>query len=419
MYSEIMGAAVSDPSTPQSSKSRRFRGKQPPTIDIGATRVAEDVPVTADPIPETVLEENMRSESETSQEKAVPPEAMAESAPTQQKSAGNSGRAAVTGLIFGLIGGVAGAGLMQFVVSPTASPPAQQDAQFKALDARLASVETASREALQKVADTNAAQQALRQTIQAAASRIEALTQQQQASPVSAASTDVTAQLDQRIAALDGAAQAAAASAKSQLDNVQRSLATVSGRFDALEKQVASVARPAADPMPAIRYVLAQRLDQAVATGKPFEPAFKAMRESGISAADLADLAAFAAVGAPTAAQLKADFKEPAEVMIAQERGQSGETFTDKLSRMSKSVLRIRPQGTADGTDVASLVVRVEASLDRNAFADAAALWNSLPDAMKQLSAPWGKRINDRAKAANALTTLSASAVTGLEAAAR
>lgn len=442
-----VGAAVTDPTAPQSPKSRRSKKREPQTIDLSATVVDEDTAMETEKMPEekpadepvdTVEapspqpEDDLRADLdkvEDSPEISTPPP------PADRKTSAFSGKAAVTGLVFGLIGGVAGAALMLTMQPPTASVPPQMDERIAALETqlktaqpdsaatlapRIGSVETAAREAAERIDTLEAAQQALATSVQTAAAKVDALAQ---ATPADGNETPAVPQeFEQRMEAFDqrfdkalGDVQASIGAIQTRVEEEQRTLTPLGGRIEALEKQTAAIANQAVDPMPAVRYALAMRLEQAVATGKPFAATLAALRKTGVSEAATADIAVFAGSGAPTTAQLKAEFKEPAQAMIGYERSQSGDGFTDKLLRMSERVVRIRPRENPQSNDLSSMVVRIEAALDRGSFAEAAELWNSLPDAAKQLSAAWGKRANDRANAAAALAKIADGAVSDLE----
>lgn len=396
-YQTLLGAAVTDPSTPQTPRPRRNKGRDPQTIDLPATLVTDGSETAPEPEP-VITPETTEIPSEPMMEDTIPaPET--ESAPARKSF--KSGMI-LTGMICGLVGGGAGAAVVLALQKPVPTMAPAYDARIGALESRLKEPQATSPALIQRLGTMEAGQQALQNSLKAAGAKMEALEKS-----ILAAQQDNTAstpEMDLRFKAVQDHQDA--------LANSQRAM---TGKIDALEKLAVANARQAVDPLPAVRYALIARLEQAVASGKPFGDALNAVLKSGVAESDVAALAPFTITGAPTSAQLKAEFKAPAEAIIAEDRSQSGETFTDKLTRMSKSVLRIRPSGDTQGSDTASLIVRIEAALDRGSFNDAQQIWNTMPDSARQLSAAWGKRIMERARAAAALQALNEKTVTALE----
>jgi len=449
MYRTEVGVAVSDPSTPQNPKSRRSKGREPRTIELSAAEVPEekapDVSPEAPKEPEDVIETRPAEEAETiasrdSSEQPAEPEPMA----TQEKPAeaeaprksGSGGKVAVTGIAAGLIGGLAGAALMMAFQPQPKTPPEGFDARLAAMESklqnaakdptatltpRIAAVETAAREAGTRLSALEGHQKDLDTNTRAFLARIDAIAAQE--TSVSGAQGMVSSELNQQVATLDqrlsqttGTVQSALDAAKQRIAEGQQQTAAITARLGTLEQRLADSARQTINPLPAIRFALITRLEQTVASGKPLASILNALSKTGITAPDLAAFIPFATTGVPNAMQLKNQFLPLAQAMIGQDRGSSGESVTDRLWRMSERVVRIRPRDNAGATDIISITARIETALDRGSFVDAANQWNSLPESARQMSAEWGKRINDRANAAKALQSLGDKAVTTLEA---
>jgi hypothetical protein len=64
-------------------------------------------------------------------------------------------------------------------------------------------------------------------------------------------------------------------------------------------------------------------------------------------------------------------------------------------------------------------VARIEDALARGSISDAAAAWESLPDAARQASGEWGQQLKQRAEAEAAARTVAAEAVAALNQATR
>lgn len=438
---------MSDPSAPQNPKSRRSRGRVPETIDLPATEVVEEkasdsaagvtnVPDASEqtpqplesqadkagdtPIPDIVPEVAVKGP-----EGEQPPNPQTESEmpePKAPKKSASGGKIAVTGIVAGLIGGLAGAALMAALQPQQQALPSGIDSRLAAVESRLqspatnpeatlspriAAVETAAREAGTRLSNLEGQQKTLQTNTTTLNARIDTLAARETA--ISGQQGAASSVINKHVAALDQRLSQTAG-------NVQSALNAAAQRLGAMEQKLADSARQSIDLLPAIHFALTSRLEQAVASGKPFAGTLEALRRTGVAAGDLAPFAAFATTGAPSAAQLKSQFLPLAQGMIVKERGRSGESVTDRLWRMSERVIRIRPRENANATDIVSVTNRIEAALDRGSFTAAADQWNSLPEPARQSSAEWGKRINDRANVTRALQSLGEKTVSALEA---
>ena len=59
----------------------------------------------------------------------------------------------------------------------------------------------------------------------------------------------------------------------------------------------------------------------------------------------------------------------------------------------------MRPVGEATGTDVESLIARIEAALRRGAITEAAAAFDALPEAARAPAEAFGRKLRERAAA--------------------
>lgn len=427
---------MSDPSAPQNPKFRRSKGRVPETIDLSAKEVAEKKMAEETNVPEETIKPPDESHVEQPE---IAPEVNADTTPPgeppqnleaepkpvaseNQKKSSSGGKIAITGIAAGLIGGLAGAALMAAIQPQQKTFPEGIDARLAVVEARLqatakdpaatlnprlAAMETATQEAAARLAALEGQQKTFATTSGALSTKIDALAARETA--ISGQQGVASSEIDRHVAALDQRLNQTAGS-------VQSALEATGQRIGTLEQRLADSVKQSIDPLSAVRFALTSRLEQAVASGKPFASTLDALRKTGVAAGDLAPFAPFATSGAPSASQLRSQFLPLAQTMIGQERSQSGESVTDRLWRMSERVIRIRPRENANATDIVSVATRIEAALDRGSFTEAADQWNALPEPARQLSAEWGKRINDRANVAKALQSLGEKTVSALEA---
>ena len=76
--------------------------------------------------------------------------------------------------------------------------------------------------------------------------------------------------------------------------------------------------------------------------------------------------------------------------------------------------MRIRPAGDSAGTDLGSLVSRVEARMKAGDLAGALAAWHELPESARKVSADWGAALETRVGVDAALAEQTAAVVAKL-----
>jgi hypothetical protein len=91
-------------------------------------------------------------------------------------------------------------------------------------------------------------------------------------------------------------------------------------------------------------------------------------------------------------------------------------SFTDRLWRMADEVVTVRPVGEATGTDVESLIARIEAALRRGAITEAASAFDALPETARAPAEAFGRKLRERAAAETAASQVSAAALSALSA---
>jgi hypothetical protein len=143
-----------------------------------------------------------------------------------------------------------------------------------------------------------------------------------------------------------------------------------------------------------------------------------ALKSAGVDAAKLAPLEPYAQAGAPTAAALRRDFAQVSE-RIRREAQQPPADLGDRLWRMLDKVVTVRPIEDAGTQGIPGALARIDEALARGAFTEAAAAWDALPEPARRASEDFARRLKQRAAADEAARTLSAEALSGLEASSR
>ena len=248
---------------------------------------------------------------------------------------------------------------------------------------------------------------ALGQQLQAQDGRLGALGQQLQGQD------GRLAEIGQRLGAQDGRVAEIGQQARAQDER----LAALQGGLQSQDARLTDLARQFADrdPAPVLRVVAADRVAGALREGAPYGPALDALRRLGADPAPLQALEPFAGSGAPTAAALANEFKPLGERMIREGRPAPA-SFTDRLWRMADEVVTVRPVGEATGTDVESLIARIEAALRRGAITEAASAFDALPETARAPAEAFGRKLRERAAAETAASQVSAGALSALSA---
>jgi hypothetical protein len=359
----------------------------------------------------------------------------------------------------GLIGGLVGAGLL-YGLQTWRSTQAQPDPRLgqieqqlgslapqesvRSLDTRLGSLETAQAglsrrvEAAQALAERSAAR------AEEAVNRPAGPASPQDNTAVSDLSNrlgSLEAQLRQDVQAASGATQALERRLGEQDQRVAAAIQTVERRLSELEQRLGTATQPLERRLGELeqrlaalsrqvaeggsdatragtRVVLAERLHDALREGAPYADVLAGLRRFTPEAGKLAPLEAYAEGGAPSAAALAQGFR-PISERLRREARQGSEDWTDRLLRMADKVVTVRAVNEPGETGVPATVVRIEDALARGSISDAAAAWESLPDAARQASGEWGQQLKQRAEAEAAARSVAAEAVAALNQATR
>lgn len=380
------GASDKAPTTPRGSLKRT-----PPTIEL-----------TAEPQP--IEPETSAAPTEAADTEAHPPEAVAptealpqeftpppvEPAREAAERVAPARRPWLVPAAAGLVGGAVGAGLVFLALNR--GGPAVSSEQVADLRSRIDSVQTSVAATDRKATAASEAAARVGSEAQGLASKLAGLG--------NGPATDSGA-----LAAQAQRAEAAAA--------LSQQLQQISGRIGVIETQAKTAASLSPAATAAARVVLAERVRNALSSGKPFASDVTALTRLGIASADAGALAAVAEAGAPTRDALLAGFRKYG-AQFQREVLPASESWTEKLIGLTSRIVTVRPVGDIGSTDPATLPVRLEAAIADGDMVRAAALWGQLPEPARRASADFGADLQKRAAADAAIAKIAQDAVAAL-----
>lgn len=380
-------AGASDPARPEPRGSLK---RTPPTIELKAEAEApaaapDTAHADAHP-PEAIAPTEALPEEFTPPPVAPPREAVERPGParTPWLALGFALMAS------GLAGGVIGAGLISLAHNKLSGE------EIAELRNRIDAVQTSIALADRKATAASDAVTKAGSEMQALAGKLGAL------GNASAPDTSAFAAQAQR-------AEAATAALGQRLDQI-------TGRVGAVEAQAKSAAAIGPEATAAARVVLAERVQRALADGRPFVGDVAALAKSGVAQADLTALAAVASSGAPTQQAMLTGFRKHGAMFQREVTPQSG-SWSDKLLGLASRIVTVRPVGDNGSTDPATLPIRLEAAIAAGDMPKAAALWGQLPEPARRASADFGADLQKRAAADAAIAKIAQDAVAALGAA--
>lgn len=394
-------ATAAEPAGEQSpaAKRRSRSGRTPPTIELAVEPAAAttDAAAEAQSAASTAAE---AEKEETAAEAVLPTEALGEEfspppVPDRQR------RFALPALaLAGLAGGVVGAGLVLLALRLAGPDDAAQLAELskriEALQAQSAGLPNrAALEAVERKASA-AAESAAKASgeAQANAARLAELAK----APTGAADPAAA----ERLARADSNAAAAREAANA-----------LSQRLASVENATKSALLPNRQALAATRIVLAERIRDAIAAGRPFQSDVAALGVGGLPAEQLAALHLVASKGAATRDALLIQFKGH-RALFASETAPASGNWQDRLVGLASRIVTIRPVGDTGANDPATLPIRLENALVQNDIAAAAALWAQLPEPARRASEAFGTALKERAAAEAAIARIAQDAVAAL-----
>lgn len=395
--------AMSEPDKPSTPRGRAKR--TPPTIELKAK---DDTPPAADGSGAAEPSEPRSHEAaEAAAEALLPTEALPQEVPTagdvpliEPKQTAEEAKVEAPEpaeparqrlplpalALAGLVGGVVGAGLMFLAFGR--SEPEITAQQLTELRGRIDSLQSAG------------ANLATRANLEAVDRRASAATDA--AAKAAAAAQAAAAKL----------AELASAPAQATPDN-SAAIAGLTQRLASVESQAKAAATPTPQAFAAARIVLAERIQNAIASGQPFAGDVAALAKGGGTPGELAALNAVSAAGAPTQAALLTQFRNH-HAMFVREMTPATASWQDKLLGLASRLVSVRPVGDTGDNDPGTLVIRLETAIARNNIGSAATLWGQLPEPARRASAEFGEALQRRAAADAAIAKIAQDAVAAL-----
>lgn len=453
--------AADDPARPQPSRRAK---RQPPTIDgtakditsetdaaAAAARAAEEaVKASQQPAPAAESATQADSASATFQPESardfIARDAEQNTARDEAADVASRGRAraiwsdtfSATGLAAGLAGGLivslvlfalwltgmvpiryagttamrARVSVLEMKVNDLGNRPVVRNDAFEALARRVAELDKTFAALKAAPANDPAKDQALAQRLDAAENAMKS---------VGVALAALSTRVDSTAARADSAEKTAAAAAKDanaiDRQTIARDSAAdaqLAARIAVLEKSVSDLAaaRNAETVDRGARRALAVlTLREAVLSGEAYDAELKAASALGVDKAALGKLEPLAASGVPGAPALARDLIALLPALRAVQtsdtpQASGGTGFLDRLEANAAKLVRVRPVGSATGSDPQAVITRVEHHAARGDIAAAVSELKSLPPLSRAPADGWIARAEARAAALQASRTL-------------
>ena len=363
--------------------------RTPPTVDLKVVSSSDEPTEAAEPAkpsPEAV------APTEALPQEFAPPPVEPARAPAEREAPARTPWLAV--IAAGLVGGVIGGALVSYALTKPA--PSGNVEAIAELRSRLEATQASAAAADRKAASATEAAAKAGSELQAVTAKLASL------GNVQAPDTSAFSAQAQR-------AEAAAAAVGQRLDQI-------AGRLGSVETQAKAASGASPEAMAAARIVLAERVQRALAGGRPFAGDIAALTKSGVAQADVAALAVVSSGGAPTREALQAGFRKHG-AMFQREVMPASDSWTDKLLALASRVVTVRPVGDSGSTDPATLPLRLESAIATGDIVKASALWGQLPEPARRASAEFGADLQKRAAADAAIAKIAQDAVAALGAA--
>jgi hypothetical protein len=183
------------------------------------------------------------------------------------------------------------------------------------------------------------------------------------------------------------------------------------------EAAEATAQAPTKSPVGVEVLSLSHSLQQSFERGRPYAAQLNALSERGVDPQLLAPLSAYADKGAPTAAQLLAEFKSVEQHLRAEENQSEtpSSSVADKLLHGAEKLVRVRPVGEAHvASAVNENLQKVESALGHGDFDAASEALAKLPEKEQAETQTFAETLNKRREAEEAVAALVSGAVAGL-----
>lgn len=293
----------------------------------------------------------------------------------------------------GIVGGLvalAGAGAMQYAGFLPGSAQKDNSAEVAALSADIDGLKQ-SLAALAASPKGDDALQARVAALETAAKNAPPPASADNATPAAAGSPDAASA--QQMEDLHGQIDALKAAVTQMQDTQSAADADLGKRLDDAEKKIGAPDRQAA----VARAIAAAGLKAAIDRGGPFRPELDTFAQVSPGDPAIADLTNFADTGIPSRADLIARVPQIANNIIeATATPQANQSWSDRLMSGAKSLVQVRPVGNVEGTSVEAIAARFEDKVKNGDLPGAVTEWNSLPDAARSASAAFKQSLDAR-----------------------
>ena len=279
--------------------------------------------------------------------------------------------------------------------SASAPPSGATDAQLKELQDRLA--------ALEQTAGQSASTDELETQVSKLAQDLATL---RSATPADAASlesslTPIRGELDQLSTRIDEL------SAKIDAAPAEDRIAGIETKLDGTAKKVdlAAALAPA---------VIADALDAAIDSGRPFSAELAALKSLAIGGDSVEQLATDAETGVATLAALRSDFETAIAATDLTPIAPETTGTIDRLWQSAQGLVDVRPAHPTEGANPSAIIARIRAALDAGDLKRAIDEWNALPDTIKTPTSDWARQVEARIKADDLVASVRSEALSRL-----
>jgi hypothetical protein len=201
------------------------------------------------------------------------------------------------------------------------------------------------------------------------------------------------------------------------IEGMTNRIAAVESAVKALSENVANVARrPAsADDRAARTTVAAEALRAAVERGVPYQAELAAVKSLGVEESVTAPLEPFAADGVPSVALLARELTALTPALLHESGAAPSEnSFLGRLQANAEKLVRVSPVDAPPGDDPGAIIARIDVDARRSDIAAALAEIARLPEAARSLAAPWVKKAEAREAAIGTSRRIAADALAAL-----
>jgi hypothetical protein len=194
------------------------------------------------------------------------------------------------------------------------------------------------------------------------------------------------------------------------LQSIQGEVAALTSKVNDLKARVDKLAAGAAatiESEDAARAMAVISLREAAASGGPFADELSMVEAFGSGADKLSALEPLAGKGAPSRAELVAEFPVVADAVLSAEQSpQDANGVIDRVLAYGRSLVKIRPTEPVAGNDAAAVVSRMQAALESGNIAEALKERDALSPAGKAASGTWAGAARDRVAIDTAIDAL-------------